>query len=711
VNIVFDPQFPMALLFAVSAGAAALLGVSVFYHWRAGVFRAVALAALIGLLFNPLLRQAEKTPLDDIAVILADKSASLELGERNAKAASAVEALSNAIESMPGVELRLVEFEGREETLAVAALQTALADTPRARLAGVFIVTDGQAVDGDQAAHLALDAPVHLIVAGDKDERDRKVTLLSAPRYGIVGQPVRVSFRIDDFGFDEKPIDEERTANVTLRLNGDEVLTQPVPFGVEASFDAPLERPGRTIIELEVESRDDELTARNNIAVLPISAIRDRLRVLLISGEPHPGERVWRNLLKSDPAVDLVHFTILRPIEKNSIVPNSELALIPFPQNELFIDQLSEFDLLIFDRYTYRGVLSPFHFDNIARYVERGGAVLIAAGPEFYGEQSLAERRNLSFILPATPAGGAVEESYRPEVTELGARHPVAEDLPEEGFWGRWLRIMPVEQRSGETLLAAPSGAPLLILDRVGLGRVGLFLSDHVWLWARGFDGGGPHAELLRRIAHWLMKEPELEEEALALISDGEDLIIRRRTIGDAPPPVSLTAPDGQISEHELTSVSPGLYEKRIAAAPRGLYRVRSVLPHSEPDNNEGEPEQAADTLFAVGAVGLEAAAEFQDVVSNRHKLAPLADATGGGVFSLREDDQAAPPAIRRIGAGTRPRAGAGWAGLVARNAARVDAVRERPLLTPWQWLAIIGAALTAAWLMESGRLGGRNRQ
>ena len=516
---------------------------------------------------------------------------------------------------------------------------------------------------------------------------------MSAPRYGIVGQPVRVSFRVDDFGPDaETASDENGSAMVSLRVNGREVLRQDVPFGLEAGFDAPLNRPGRTIIELEVEPREGELTTRNNIAVLPISAIRDRLRVLLISGEPHPGERVWRNLLKSDPAVDLVHFTILRPTEKSSSTPNSELALIPFPQDELFIEKLNEFDLLIFDRYTYRAVLSPFHFDNIARYVEQGGAVLIAAGPEYSGARSLASRRNLSFILPAIPTGVAVERAFRPSISELGDRHPVTADLPEAGFWGRWLRIMPVVQRSGAALLTDPAGAPLLILDRVGSGRVGLLLSDHVWLWARGFDGGGPHAELLRRVAHWLMKEPELEEEALSVSGQGDALLIRRRTIGETPAPVSLTAPDGETTEHELIEISAGLFEKRIANAPRGLYRAQS-----------GE-------LFAVGAVGLEAAAEFQDVVSHSKKLRRLAETTGGGVFSIRRGERAGPPALKRVSPNATVRAGKDWAGLVERNASRIEAVRERPLLPPWVWLAFIGAALGLAWLIESGRLRRRSQ-
>ena len=683
MRLVFDPWISDWALALVAVICIAIAALSLWRNWKSGVFRTIALAALVVLLANPLTRETESTDLDDIALVLIDKSASQNLGGRDDIANRAGAKLEEKLNALDGVEPRLVDITGEERTQTVSALQNAMADTPRARLGAVFLVTDGQADDAEEKLS-GLEAPVHLIVAGAKDEVDRKITLTSAPRYGIVDQAVRVAFRVDDLVADEKAINEGQPVNVTLRVNGEEILTQPVPLGTEAGFDAPLTRPGATVIELEVAAREGELTTRNNLAVLPISAIRDRLRVLLISGEPHPGERVWRNLLKSDPAVDLVHFTILRPVDKTDNTPVSELALIQFPQDELFIQKLNEFDLLIFDRYTFRAVLDSFHFDNIARYVESGGAVLIAAGPEYFGRRSLAGRRNLSFILPAAPTGAAVEGAFRPEVTDLGKRHPVTADLAESDFWGRWLRIMPVHQRRGQTLIAGPDEAPLLILDRVKEGRVGLLLSDHVWLWARGFDGGGPHAEMLRRIAHWLMKEPELEEEALSLSEDNGALVVRRRTVGDEAAPIAVDFPDGETKSVVMTQSAPGLFEGRISDAPRGLYRART------------------EQLFAIGSVGLAAAPEFQNVVSTADKLGPLTEATGGGVF--RADKNGSIPELKRVSI-SGARAGDGWAGVVKRGAARVEAVRDGPAAPPLAWLILIAAALLASWLIESGRL------
>ena len=150
--------------------------------------------------------------------------------------------------------------------------------------------------------------------------------------------------------------------------------------GASVSVNVPIPHAGPNIVEIEASPLDGELTAVNNRAVVSIDGVRDKLRVLLVSGEPHAGERTWRNLLKSDASVDLVHFTILRPPEKQDGTPINELSLIAFPTRELFQQKINEFQLIIFDRYARQGVLPIIYFDNIARYVRQGGAVLVAAG-------------------------------------------------------------------------------------------------------------------------------------------------------------------------------------------------------------------------------------------------------------------------------------------------------------------------------------------
>lgn len=688
--IAFAPLAPWPFILALAIMVAVVAAIAIWKRPLSGVLRALAIACLLALITNPQVRKAERTALVDIAVIITDKSGSQTLDGRREATASAVAAVEARLKELGGVEPVRMDVGDDEESRLGEGLMRAVSDNPRARLAGIFVITDGQSTDAPLIDRLKGAAPIHVLLTGRKDESDRKITLIKAPRYGIVREGADVSFRIDDIGPDGGALPSRGKAVIALRVNGEEVLRQAVEVGAEVGFTAPLDRPGQSIIELEVEGVEDELTARNNIAVLPITVIRDRLRVLLISGEPHPGERAWRNLLKSDPAIDLVHFTILRPIEKaqNDNALESELALIEFPQDELFIEKLTEFDLVIFDRFADRGVLNPFHFDNLARYVEGGGAVLVSSGPEFAGPYSITGQRNFSFVLPAAPQGEAIETPFRPRISATGERHPVTADLPEREFWGRWLRITPAAVRSGATLMTDADERPLLVLDRVGEGRVGLIQSDHVWLWARGFDGGGPHAELLRRVAHWLMKEPDLEEERLSLREENKALVIERRTIGEKAATVRLVAPDGTESDVLLEQRAPGLFASRIPDAARGLYRARS------------------EDLFAIGSVGLAAPPEFQNVVTDRRPLSPLADASGGSVFDLRRDGDVSIPDIRRVRAGSQVKSGAGWAGLVDRSAYETTAVSDKPALTPVAWLTAIATLLLAAWLVE-GRAGG----
>ena len=273
-----------------------------------------------------------------------------------------------------------------------------------------------------------------------------------------------------------------------------------MPVGQDTVIRLPVAHEGENLIELAAAPGPAELTLQNNHAVVTVSGIRDRLRVLLVSGEPHAGERVWRNLLKADPSVDLVHFTILRPPDKQDATPISELSLIAFPTRELFSEKLGSFDLVVFDRYKERGILPLAYFQNIANYVQDGGALLISSGPEMAGPESIY-RTPLSQVLPAQPTGQVVTGGFRPRVTPEGKAHPVTRELPGQGqdnaapTWGRWFRIIGANKLAGQTVMAGDAGRPLLVLDQVGKGRVAELMSDQIWLWARGFEGGGPQAE------------------------------------------------------------------------------------------------------------------------------------------------------------------------------------------------------------------------
>ncbi len=265
-----------------------------------------------------------------------------------------------------------------------------------------------------------------------------------APSFGLVGKELPLTVRVEDLPADpKKPAAGQ--ARLTWRKDGGAPQQLHVPVGRDVPLKIPIDHGGPNVVELEVEPGPSELTLDNNRAVVVVNGVRDRLRVLLVSGEPHAGERVWRNILKSDPSVDLVHFTILRPPEKQDGTPIRELSLIAFPIRELFDTKLDDFDLIIFDRYSRRGVIPQAYLENVVRYVRNGGAFLEAAGPNFGTPLSLS-RTPLGAILPTEPTGNVFEEGFKPQLTDLGRRHPVTEGLsgagPADGqpSWGRWFR-------------------------------------------------------------------------------------------------------------------------------------------------------------------------------------------------------------------------------------------------------------------------------
>src|SRR5947199_1517431 len=546
-GIAFTPLVPSLVLWlalaAIAASAAALrLG-----RARGAAVRVTALALLLLARASPSFTGGVREPLSSVATVVIDKSPSQSFGERTRETREAQEALVDSLKKIRGLELRVVEAgqaDGETDgTRLFGALSSALSDVPIDRVAGAFLITDGRVHDiPANAAALGFQAPVHALITGRKDERDRRIAISAAPRFGIVGQVQTITYRLDDQG-----VAGER-AKITVRRDGEVINERTLQSGQTANIDIEIKHAGPNIVEIEASPLQNELTLVNNRAVVAIDGVRDKLRVLLVSGEPHAGERTWRNLLKSDASVDLVHFTILRPPEKQDGTPIHELSLIAFPTRELFQQKINEFHLIIFDRYARQGVLPILYFDNIARYVRAGGAVLIAAGPDYASPTSLW-RTPLESVLPAEPNGRTTDQPFRAKLSDLGKRHPVTRGLEgseeDPPHWSRWFRVVDARTTKGTNVMNGPDGKPLLVLSREGEGRVALLLSDHIWLWARGYEGGGPHLDLLRRLSHWLMKQPDLEEEALRLSVHGRDLEVRRQSMAEEVAQVTLTTPTG----------------------------------------------------------------------------------------------------------------------------------------------------------------------
>lgn len=685
-DIVFAPYVPWPVL----AGIAVLLGGVVFFAALRGLkswpLRLLAFCGIGLALANPAILREERAPLTDIVVLMVDETASQSLSNRTAQTQEAQARLTAQIDRMPGTELRVVTLTDAADnrgSLMMTRLQGVMADEPQGRLAGVFVLTDGQVHDANLGP--ALPAPLHVLLTGTPQDWDRRLLVENAPAFAILDEEITLTLKIEDQG--AVPAGLAARSPLIVSIDGGEDIVLEMPVGRAVQVPLKLPHGGMNVLQFSVPKANGELTDRNNSAVIQINAVRDRLRVLLVSGEPHNGERTWRNLLKSDTSVDLVHFTILRPPEKQDGVPVTELSLIAFPTRQLFLEKIDDFDLIIFDRYKQRGILFANYFESIARYLENGGALLFSVGPDFASADSLY-RTALSRVIPARPTGRVIEQGYTPQLSELGLRHPVTQGLggatrsDVSPDWGRWFRHVDLEPSSGDVIMTGAEGRPLLVLDRVGEGRVAVLGSDHAWLWTRGVEGGGPQLELLRRLSHWMMKEPELEEESLSASANGSDIKVTRRSLTDDPREVTIVGPDGSESMVPMVQTRPGVFETKVTGTDMGLYRLQ-----------QGD-------LTAVVVLGPSSPREFEHTIATGDHMAEAVRATRGGVFELSNGL----PDLRRVAVG-RAAAGRGWMGITPREAYTAVSTSKTPLVPAWLWALLLAGGTVFMWLREGRRL------
>ncbi|MER8897029.1 hypothetical protein [Mesorhizobium sp. M0676] len=689
-SISFEPLLSWPLLALVLAPLLVLAAVGLWFRQRGAIFRFAALIALGAALLNPVFLDEEREALKSVVAVIVDRSQSQDIGDRTKQTDEALAGLQQRLGRFKQFDVRVVEAGKSEaadeltETKLFAALEGAFRDVPPSRIGGAIMITDGEVHDAPAAPDF--NAPLHALITGNEHEKDRRIRFENAPRFGLVGKPLDMTYRVIATDGETGPVD------VRVSVNGEQVAVEEATIGQAMPLQVTIPGAGRNIVELSIDREPGELTDANNRAIALIDGIRENLRVLLVSGEPHAGERTWRNLLKSDASVDLVHFTILRPPEKQDGTPINELSLIAFPTRELFVEKIKDFDLIIFDRYQHRDVLPILYYDYISEYVEKGGALLIAAGPEYAGDSSIA-RTPLMSSLPAMPTGEVIDKAFYPRLTDLGQRHPVTRGLDgsatEPPHWSRWFRTIGVQNPEGEVVMKGADNRPLLLLDHKGEGRVGMLLSDQGWLWARGFEGGGPHVQLYRRIAHWLMKEPELEEERLTADGRGMMLEIRRQTMSDDPGPAQVITPSGKALIVKLEKSEPGVFLGSIETKEIGLYQI-----------GNGD-------LTALAHVGPVNAPEFSDVVSTEDRLKAPTEATGGSVRRLAASStlgqltgSVALPSIVPVRA-SGAASGADWIGLRSTDDSVLKAVSRVPLFGGFLGLCLLLLAMGAMWYRE----------
>ncbi|MCB1476148.1 MAG: hypothetical protein H6883_09635 [Rhodobiaceae bacterium] len=682
-TIAFQPLLPLAILVGAAVLAAIAIVLMLLGKGPAPVLRAFALVLVVLALANPVLRQEERDPLPGVALIVTDTSASQHIDGRDLASEEARAQLEEKLRAIPGLDVRSVEAgDTPDGTQLIPPMEQALSDVPSDRIAAVFMITDGQAHDAAGRSE-SLGAPVHVLLSGRDGETDRRIRILQQPRFGIVGSQQPITFRVEDLGVAG---DAGKQADVVISRDGEALTSRRVLIGQNVTIDVDIAHGGRNLFELAVAPLQGELTELNNRAVIATDGIRENLRVLLVSGAPHAGERTWRNILKSDAAVDLVHFTILRPPDKQDGTPISELALIAFPTRELFSEKIDDFDLIIFDRYARLGVLPRAYFENIAEYVRKGGALLVSSGPEFAGNESLYQTP-LAEVLPAAPTGRVAETGFYPQLSEDGKKHPITAQLQGANAsppqWGRWFRTVESRAEVGRVLMSGANGNPLLVTAEAGEGRVALMLSDQAWLWARGFEGGGPYVDLLRRLGHWLMRESALEEEQLHASVSGGSILVERFTMADAPGPVTATTPDGRTFELDLDREADGRWSARISNPSPGIWRF-----------SDG-------ALTAIADAGNINPREFADPRSTREMLEPLAEATGGGMARIGEAGDISLPRIVPVRGAVS--SGRDWMGVRESRASILRSTSTYPVLAGLAGLLALLSVVSAMWYRERG--------
>jgi len=680
-SIALNPLLTYPLLIALIAPALLLTCYAALRRTPGSLWRLLLTFVLTAILLNPSLVTEQRTLLRDVALIVVDHSPSQQLGNRPAQTSRALKALQAKLAALPNLDVRVIDSStGGDETKLFTLADQTLADVPENRRAGLLLISDGQVHDVPAPASASHYGPVHLLLTGSAKDTDRRLTIINAPGYGIVGQSVTATVRVEDL-----PNRQSDTATLTLHHEDGSSESKEVRVGEDVEITLPVSHAGLNLLSMDVNAPASDITSANNRAALMVNGIRDRLRVLLVSGMPHNGERVWRNLLKSDPAVDLVHFTILRSTDKRDFAAQSEVSLIPFPVHELFMVKLRKFDLVIFDRFNDSSILAPAYLINIAQYIRSGGAVLDATGTDLASPDSLANSP-LAGLLPSTPNGETSRTPFSPKVTVLGLRHPITSSLPGlnndgSGTWGNWLGQSDVSANAdSQVLMEGAQQQPLLLLNQAGDGRVAQLTSEQIWLWSRGYGRGGPHVELLRPLVHWLMKEPELEPERLTADTAESVLHVTRHSLKADEAPVEVTLPDGQKATIKMTD-NGRQATGQLAVSQPGIYRLTDGTRHT------------------LALVGRPDAPELRDQRATAQPLEPLITQTRGGAFWLEDMEDG--PSMQRVRAGQNA-AGRSWAGLADNGNYSVNGFNTRTLLPELLAAILALAAALTAWRRES---------
>lgn len=774
------PQTLVLIVLAVAVLLAVAEGLAAFRRPRAPMARWVgvgllalrlaALGALMAVAFELTLRVEQVTPAGRRLVVLVDASASMALPDApredeppEARQTRVEQAWARSEQARVGwrddgliVEVRGFDLQSRPytgeraETLAVeptgdgSDLARALGELSqpepdRAPLAGVVVLSDGlvasdSAADAQvQSVAKSLEVPVTTMSVGAPFIRDVSVAQVKAGEFAFVENVTELEATIVAHGL------SGIATTVELRRNGEPVASRRLRLGsdgvaVPVRFEVAPDRVGQFVYEIAVPPQSGEATEANNARAFVVKVLRDKVRVLHVAGRPDWDVRALRTLLRRDPNVELLSYYILRGLDdiarEDTTAP---LSLIPFPTDELFEEQLGSFDLIILHNFDSVRHQVEQYLDNIARYVEDGGALVLIGGDLAFEDLGYALPQLASLLPVDTRTRGTLEhEPYRPALTDAGRRHPITAWLgtADEG----WAQLPALDDHNplamnprGESIGAAAllthpddsdargTARPILAVAEPGRGRTMVLATGSTW--RMGFapdlpliDGARPYDLLWLGAVRWLLRDDT--SGRLTLETDkpryrvGEAVELQAKTwsAGYAPEPgipvdwslhPLALGPDGQpasaIEQGQWTTDALGRARHRLEDLPVGSYvaQARRELGDAgalaEPDA-EATGEHEVRRVFIVEPPGRELAEVDADPGIAR--LAALAEATGGEALSAVDGD-ALPRRIPLAEATGR------------RDGLRVDARRDMPLWNGWLALLLLLATFGGEWLLR----------
>ncbi len=678
--ITIIPVLPVWLILLLSAlGLAAVLyqfpllrkRLSSRQAWALSFLRLSAGFLLISLALNPTYTERREHPgIQDLAILL-DTSPSMGLPGQGGKGNRLEEAreilFSGAKPLFPSLaekfRVRVYTFgesleEVKVESSWPGAAQerkgnlTAALETLARQNCPVILLSDG---NFRWAEDPELSLPLLVIPVGDPgSHRDILIQEVKAPPMAFRGREVAVDVAVKSYGYPDLTIP-------VLLKEGDKLIQAKnirLPGGTAegtVSFPLTLEELGHHSFNVSVPLQAQESIPTNNSLPFSLQVVRDKIRVLLISGTPSLNFRFMRLALKNDPTIDLLSFVILRTPTDIMNVPLNEQSLIPFPVDTLFSSELRNFDLLIFENFLYSLYLRPAHLERVREFVKEGGGLAMIGGPNFvegrgYGGSPIDE------ILPTQFAG---KESYRRDslsgvrLTRAGRVHPVMRFGPEEKENSDLWQEMPslnglnlLETKGmGRVLLESTGGGlrPVLISGTYGRGRVLVLATDESWKWymgtvARG-EGNWAYLRFMERLVRWLTQDPGLEAvqihfaERMGIRGQRQELKIRWRE-ADSPlsgMTVSVLSPEGfKIASPIQPSGPAGEYRVSFLPEKEGVYKVqietheggweKSILVAPFMDSRDGapDPERLKRIAHKTGGVGLSRGEELLKEIEAR---------------------------------------------------------------------------------------------